>query len=112
MAHDIEIDAKDLGSPAFLYLSEKEKHQAIDKARGILRVEARAWEEYFEKLEIQAMMSENRENLEIEIAQLKWLVKILCKRLAVRKAASELHKEKMRKKERKSYYGSEINAWM
>ena len=72
MAHDdIKIDAKDLGSPAFLYLSEKEKHQAIDKARGILRVEARAWEEYFEKLEIQAMMSENRENLEIEIAQLK-----------------------------------------
>ena len=63
-------------------------------------------------MEIQAMMSENRENLEIEIAQLKWQVKRLCKRMALHAAAAEMCKEKIYKKERKRYNDSEVDAWM
>ncbi|MFH1933349.1 MAG: hypothetical protein ABIN18_17385 [Pseudomonadota bacterium] len=112
MAHDIEIRAEDLNTSIFSHLSKKERQEAIDKAKGILRVEVMAWEQYFEKLEIQAMMSENRENLEVEIAQLKWHMKRLCKRTALHAAASEMCKEKIYKKEKKQYNDSAIDHWM
>lgn len=106
MGHDIEIGSGDLSALVFSRLSQKEKQEAVDKAQAILRAELRPWEERFEKLEVQAMISGNREGLENEIDQWKWQVKRLCKRLALRKVASEMYKKKIHKKERKRYEDS------
>ena len=106
MGHDIEISSSDAEAPVFSGLSGEEKGRAMERARAILRVELAAWERYFEGLEVQAMMSRNRADLEAAIDQVKWQVKRQCKRLALRKVASEMYKEKIHEREKRGYEDS------